>query len=141
MKVVLHYQEDSFLPYDTEAVEFAEKLPQNSIWVADFKQGRNPKFHSMAFAKLHEMYDMVDTELAFEPWRKALTIKAGYYTAIGKVDIKGVTSVAVVADSLNWENMEQVEFRDCFLLIHQAFVDKYGPKLTRSQIEHWVSMI
>ena len=89
---------------------------------------------------MNEMYDMVEEPLTFEPWRKLMTIKAGYYTTLGKVSIDGTTQVAVQADSLAFESMDEDKFREFFAAFLQAFVDKYGRKLTLAQLDAWVGM-
>jgi len=140
MKITLQKQGDCYLPYDDEAVEFTRKKPENSLYVVDIKQSRNPQFHRYAMKMLNRMYDMIDTDLDFDPWRKMLTIKAGFFTSIGKVDIKGTTSVAVTADSLAYEKMEEEEFQTCFKAIHRAFSTKYEGVLTYDQICEWAEM-
>ena len=140
MKITLHKQGDVYMPYDDEAVALTKKKPEGSLYVVDIKQSRNPKFHSYAMTMLTKLYEMVDTELDFNPWRKMLTVKAGYFTSIGKVDINGTTSVAVIPDSLSFENMEEEEFQQCFKAIHRAFCSKYGDILTYNQLCEWAEM-
>ena len=139
MKITLHKQEDAYYPYDDEAVALTRKKP-DGLYVVDIKQSRNPQFHRYAMKMLTRMYDMVDTDLDFNAWRKMLTIKAGYFTSIGKVDINDTTSVAVFADSLSFENMEEEEFQTCFKAIHRAFSTKYESVLTYDQLCEWAEM-
>ena len=89
---------------------------------------------------LRIMFEMVDEQLLFDPWRKMLTIKAGYFTAIGSVDINGTVRQAVEAQSLCFENMDNDEFKDCFLALHRAFIQKYGELLTMDQLNEWAAM-
>jgi len=137
MKFTLHKQIDCFYPYDDESVENCKKLTENGIYIVDIKGARNPRFHGYAMAMLRQLYDMVDTELSFDPWRKMLTIKAGFYSTIGKVSVDGVTSVAVISDSLAFESMSEDEFRSCFNSIIDAFGNKYGKELTLDQLTEW----
>lgn len=128
------------MPYDDVALDFTKRKPENSLYVVDIKEARDPIKHRKAFVRMQTLYNMIDTDLMFDPWRKMLTIKAGYFSTIGKVDIKGTTTVAVIADSLSYENMEDDEFHKCWLAIHQAFCDKYGNLLTMAQLEDWSRM-
>jgi hypothetical protein len=86
-----------------------------------------------------ELLAMTDDEhrMGFEPWRRMMTIKAGYFTSIGKVSVDGETSVAVVPDSLSFENMDDDTFRKFFNDVLNQFVQKYGKQLTLEQLEAW----
>ena len=140
MKIILQKQGDEYLPYDDEAVELTKRKKDGSKYVVDIVEGRNPEYHRRAFKMLHLLYDMIDEQMMFTPWRKKLTIKAGFFTAIGKVSIKGSVTTAVIADSLAYEKMDQEKFRVCWLAIHQAFCDKYGDLLTMDQLTEWSMM-
>lgn len=140
MKIILQKQGEGYLPYDDEAVTLTRRKKDGSKYVVDIVEGRNPEYHRRAFKMLHILYDMVDETVAFTPWRKMLTIKAGFYQSIGKVSIKGVVTSAVIAESLAYENMEQEKFRECWLAIHQAFCTKYGKLLTMDQLTEWSVM-
>ena len=140
MKITLQKQSDAYYPFDDEAVELTNKKPENSLYVVDIKQSRNPAYHRRALKMLRLMFDMTDECLTFEPWRKMLTIKAGYFTAIGSVDINGTVSSAVIPDSLSFENMEEAEFKECYQALHRAFCEKYGKLLTNDQLEEWSRM-
>ena len=139
MKITLHKQGDYYYPYDDEALELTRKKP-DGLYVVDIKDQRNPGFHRRAFACFRELYDMVEISISFEEFRRLLTIRAGYYTTVGKVDIQGTTAVAVHADSLAFENMEDGQFRQCFNDILQAFCDKFGKDLTLDQLDNWAMM-
>jgi hypothetical protein len=140
MKITVQKQDDAYLPYDDEAVEFTKRKKENALFVIDVKEQRNPKFHGFAMLMLHTLYDMVDTDLMFDPWRKMLTIKAGYFTTIGKVDIKGTTSVAVEAKSLSFASMNDAEFKQCFSALVRVFIDKYGNIITFEELEKVCAM-
>ena len=115
MKCTIQKQRDCYLPYDEESVDLTSRKKDGALFVVDIKQSRNPRYHARAMKMLRIMYEMVDEQLLFDPWRKMLTIKAGYFTAIGSVDINGTVRQAVEAQSLCFENMDNDEFKDCFL--------------------------
>ena len=139
MKITLHKQGDYYYPYDDEALELTRKKP-DGLYIVDVKQSRNPKYHRYAMKMLTRMYDMIETNLDFNPWRKMLTVKAGFFTTIGKVDINGTTSVAVIPDSLAFESMDEESFQTCFKSIHRAFSTKYEGVLTYDQLCEWAEM-
>lgn len=139
MKLSLQFQEDVFHPCDEESYKFMQSLAQNQEVIAEVKISRSPRFHRRAMAIFRELHAMTDDEgrIGFEPWRRMMTIKAGYFTSIGKVDVNGQTSVAVVPDSLSFENMEDDQFRKVFNDILNAFGQKYGHQLTLEQLTTW----
>lgn len=130
----------ALVPVDQETIDLLAKYPDAHLFVLDLKAQRNPKFHRRAFALMRVLFDMIDSDVRFDPWRKLLTIRAGYFTTIGKINIKGETSVAVTADSLEFENMDQDEFAECFHGIHQAWGDKYGESISYDQLMEWSEM-
>ena len=140
MKCTIQKQGDCYLPYDEESVDLTSRKKDGALFVVDIKQARNPRYHARAMKMLRIMFEMVDEQLLFDPWRKMLTIKAGYFTAIGSVDINGTVRQAVEAQSLCFENMDNDEFKDCFLALHRAFIQKYGELLTMDQLNEWAAM-
>ena len=132
-------QEDALQPMDDDALKLFDSLSENEVIVIDYKKSRNPRFHRRAMAIFRELLAMTDDEhkIGFEPWRKMMTIKAGYFTTIGKVSVNGETSVAVQADSLAFENFDEQEFRQVFNDILTAFAQKYGHELTPEQLSTW----
>ena len=136
-KILIQKQSDAFYPMDDAALESTKAITENSFFVVDIKQSRNPLFHRRAFACFRELFDMIDTELAFEPWRKMLTILAGYRTDFASVDKNGKTTVYVQAESLTFENMDEDEFKTCFNAIVNSFGHRYGRDLTLEELEAW----
>lgn len=140
MKITLQKQQDTLLGYDEEAYNFLAKKKENEIFVIDVKTSRNPLYHRRAFKMMRLMYDMVEAELEFEPWRVMLTILAGYSTTVSETTQEGNTRVYVYPQSLSFENMDEETFRDWFQAIHAAFCRKFGDKLTLDQLQQWAEM-
>ena len=136
-KITIHKQGDVFYPFDNDSFEYAKTISENSTFIVDIKRSRNPLFHRRAFACFKELYDMIDTESDFEPWRKMLTILAGYRTDFASVDKAGKTTVYVQATSLAFENMDEDEFKTCFSAIVNAFGHRYGRKLSPDDLDSW----
>lgn len=143
MKAIVKIEGGKALPanQDTEARMIGSE-GRSYAW--EWKECRSPGYHRYAMKMMRIMWQMAGEPMPFDQWRKMMTIKAGYYTAIGKVrvdrDGSEEISSAVVADSLAFENMGEDEFKTCFGDFHQAFVDKYGQRLTDEQLESWSRM-
>ena len=137
MRGLFQKQEDVLYPYDDEAVKWLAKKKENAVLTVNIKQERSPQYHRRQFKMFTIMHDMIDDdELEFEEFRRLLTVKAGYYKAVGKVD----GSVMVVPDSLAFGAMDQETFQKCFEAMHRAFCAKFGDKLTMDQLNEWAAM-
>ena len=121
-------------PYDDQAKEAFNNFSEFQLVIIDLKKSRNPKFHRLAFAMMRTLYDMVDEPMPFENWRKLMLIKAGYFTSVGKVDINGTVSSALIPDSLSYEKMDEIEFRECIGNFLQQFIEKYHKSLTYEEL-------
>lgn len=137
MKITCKKQDYALNPFDDQAMEAVNKITENDLVIVELKRSRNPKYHGRAFAIFHELYDMVDESIGFEPWRKLMLIKAGYFTSLGKVSVNGDVTTAIEAKSMAYEQMEQDEFEQCFKDILHAFGEKYGRQLTLDDLERW----
>lgn len=121
-------------PYDDETEKVFKEISDFGLVVFNLQKHRNPKFHRLAFAMMHHLYDMVDESMPFDNWRKLMLIKAGYFTSVGKVDIKGNVSSALIPDSMAYEKMDDLQFKECMNNFIQQFIDKYGTTITYEQL-------
>lgn len=140
MKGTFELRDGALWPVNEETRAILAKFRRGQILVVPINRNRNPRFHGRAFALLHILYDMVETDLEFNPWRKWLTCQAGYFTSIGKVDRNGVTSVTVDVDSLSFEKMTEDAFQECWRGLHRAFNAEYGDRLQFDELMEWSQM-
>ena len=143
MKMILMKRGKVLMPFDDETLDRLDTLPQGSNWTVNLSPARNPQYHRYALKMLRIMHDMTDDEIPFEKFRRLLTIKAGYFTVVGKVrSVHGGEEIssAVVPDSLAFENMDEDQFRSCWNAMHQAFVDKFGLSLSPEELDQWSRM-
>ena len=138
MKATFRVEDMTLVPADQDARDALKK--QKSVVIIDLKRSRNPAYHARAFTIFRVLYDMIETELLFDPWRKMMTIQAGYFSSTGSVLPSGIVTSTLEAKSLAFENMEQEDFEDCFKAVHQAFVTRYGDLLTYDQLTEWSRM-
>lgn len=124
-----------FYPVDDAAIQMAKKFGEAEWVIVDMVKARNPGFHRKAFAILHMLHDMADTDMHFEPFRRLLTIKAGYYTAVGSVSINGDVRSAVYPDSLAFESMDEDEFQKTISAMIDAWLEKFGTGVTHDELE------
>ena len=140
MKISLVKQSDTLMAYDDDAYKFLSKKKENEVFVIDIKSSQNPLYHRRAFKMLRIMFDMIDSDLDFEPWRVMLTILAGYSNTVAEVTKDGTTKVYVYPQSLSYENMDDEQFRKWFQSAHRAFCHKFGDLLTLEQLQEWAEM-
>jgi len=118
------------LPADDEAKEQLAKIPDGTELVLDIKRSRNAKFHRYAFAMFSRLHEMIDIDIAFDPWRHWLLIQAGYCTTTGFPD----GSILVEAESMSFESMSQDKFEKVWKDLHRKFCEIYGQKITYDQL-------
>ena len=131
----------SLHPHDDTAKKIIQKFSEGELVILDVKKSRNPKFHRYAFVMFRTLLDMVDEQMALEPWVKLMTTKIGRFTSIGKVDINGTTSVAVIPDSISFEAMDEIEFRKFTTEFHNYFCERYGNKVSYQQLKEIVGWV
>jgi len=107
---------------DIEA-ERMTRFPSNEVFEIEIKLGRNPAFHSKAFAFLNYCFEFwksdnnySDERTDFDVFRENLTVLAGYkevsYTISGDCRVKG--------KSLSFASMDQEEFESFYNAAIQA---------------------
>lgn len=126
-KITLH-------PHDDDAKKTLEKFSEGELVIIDLKKTRNPQYHRYAWAMFRTLHDMVEEPMPLESWVKLMTTKIGRFTSVGKVDIKGTTTVAVIPDSIAYEVMDEVEFHEFTSQIHNYFCERYGEKITYNRL-------
>jgi len=134
MKTVLHkmpyqdvpkdYQGSVFLP----VMDDCDKVPMGEV-MADIKSKRNPGNHKRFFAFVNQSFDMQDEFDNTEIWRKYITMKAGFFDEV--VTAKGVQ---YWPKSISWDELDEIEFRDLFSRVTNAFIRYYGQGLNEIQI-------
>lgn len=85
-------------------------------------QPRNLNFHRKGFAMLHAIYDLADTDLTFEQFRKVLVAKAGY----GEF-IEGKNSQMIfLPKSLAWGKMDETTFNRVYQDVLTVAIKEYA---------------
>jgi hypothetical protein len=111
---------------DQGQAELLESLSPGGEYKAVFTQERNPRFHRKAFALASIGFDAWDPpkdkeyrgrpiEKNFESFRNELTIQAGFYTPVFKVN----GDLRLVPDSWSWAKTDQLKFE----AMYSAFID------------------
>ena len=140
VKITLQKSGQVLAAYAHEDLAWIDKLNDGQIIVIQYTRSRNPQYHRYAMKMMRVLHDMVDETMGFDPWRRLMTVKAGYFDAVGKVLIDGTVQSSVIPHSIAFEKMDQDDFREYFNNVLQAFSDKYGKELTYDQLYQWAMM-
>lgn len=105
-----------FAPADPDTQEFHSKLKLGESIHGEFKRLRNAAFHRKFFALLNYAFDAWeppeletkwgDPEKSFDRFRKDVTILAGYYHNVFRLD----GSFRIEADSISFGSMDNETF-------------------------------
>jgi len=98
--------------------------------IADLRKNRNVKNHRRFFAFIKMSFDMQDTFDSMEVWRKYITMKAGFFDEV----INGEGKVLYWPQSISWDELDEIKFKDLFNKVVDAFLKYYGQDLDDMQI-------
>ena len=107
-------------------------MPYGEV-MADIKLKRNPGNHKRFFAFVKQTIAMQDVfeDTEKERWRRHLLLIAGHV----EEHISPKTGdVAFVIKSINWDELDELEFKPIFNSVINAFIKWYGKDLTELQI-------
>lgn len=104
-------------------------IPDGEI-IADLRKNRNVKNHRRFFAFIKMSFDMQDTFDSMEVWRKYITMKAGFFDEV----INAEGKVLYWPQSISWDELDEIKFKDLFNKVVDAFLKYYGQDLDDMQI-------
>ena len=98
--------------------------------MAEIHKNRNPGNHRRYFAFIKQSFDMQDYYDDIEVWRKVLQLKAGFFDEV--ISDKG--KVIYLPRSIAWDKLDEIEFKDLFTRMVNAFLRDFGSELNDIQI-------
>ena len=121
--------------------------PVGSYCMAEIVKPRNPEFHRLAMSMLRFGFGQwnppneaeidgipVPVSRSFDKFREDVTIAAGYYTTVARLD----GSVGVEAKSLSYSGMEDGEFRQLYTAMREvvwSMMVKQYPNYTEAEFD------
>lgn len=118
------------VPADTPAQDYLQKIKLGDVVQVVVKRVRNYKFHKKLFALFNFAFDNWDAPVVMTKWgaarktfdrfRKDITILAGYYEIVVRVD----GSTVVEAKSLKFANMDQDTFDKLYTDVWHVIQDR-----------------
>lgn len=102
--------------------------------MVDIHKNRSPGNHKRFFAFRNVSFAMQDHYTDEEVWRKVLQLKAGFFDEV--VGDKGNT--IYLPRSIDWSKLDELEFKDLFNRVVNAFLKDFGDKLDDNQINQIV---
>jgi len=119
------YQGPVFIPVmdDCDSVPYGEVM-------ADIKKKRNVGNHRRYFSFVKQAFDMQEFYSEPDIFRKVLQLKAGFFDLV--VTEKGVN--AYLPKSISWDELDEIEFKDLFNRVVNAFIRDFGDRLNDIQI-------
>ena len=130
MKATFRKYQGALYPFGQEGRDLLDSVGNDPVMI-EIKRARNPKNHARYFAFIHDTFDMQDTYENKEIWRKVLQMRAGHYDEV--ITEKG--KALYFPRSINWESLDEDQFKKLFNEIIQAFISVYGSKITPEQLE------
>jgi hypothetical protein len=131
LKYIFRKKSGALHPSDDESLQMLAKIPEGDEVVIEHKKQRNAGNHRRFFAFVKVTFDMQDDFEDQEVWRKYLEMCAGHFHTI----ISPKTGESMyIADSINWESLEETDFKELFNRVINAFISRYGQQLDQTQL-------
>ena len=116
---------------DDKAMEFIESMRQGDAIKIRYTKPRNYGNHKRFFAFVKVGFDIQDHFTNMEHFRKWLIMKSGFYHIIQAPN--GYTIFE--ADSIAWDSMDETKFKDVFNKCIDTFIEHWGDRITKEQLE------
>lgn len=120
----------TLLPADLESEKLLEHMPQKKIMRVKYNFIRNAAFHRKGFALLQTLFDIQEHFDQFEPFRKWLVAKAGFF----KTYTAPNGYVFFEAESLAWGSMDDARFAKVYNAVIDTFLKEF-PHITKADLE------
>jgi len=146
MNVKLIKTLSGLIPYEPTTEAWYQKIKHGAVIHSDFKLMRNPGFHKKMFSLFNLAFEYWEPgeinskygkpEKNFERFRKDLTILAGYFLIVIRLD----GTAKPEADSLSYGNMEPEVFEACYNNILTVILKRIPvlDKMTKEEIDELV---
>lgn len=167
MKAVFVKGENGLFPCSEEGQELFEKVGDGELVLVEWQKTRNYENHRRFFAFLRVTFEMQDEFDNVENWRKALLIAAGHYETVitpepenksrlfdylakflgGKRKeevieaIHDAFKIQLVPKSMAFSEMDELEFRELFSKLIDAFIKFYGNGATTDELNEVLAFV
>lgn len=124
--IKVNYQGAVLIPVDDDL----KGVPDYMV-MAEIKMKRNPGNHRRFFAFIKTTFDMQDEFDNIDVWRKYIQMKGGFFDEI----ITGAGKVMYWPRSVSWDKLDEIEFKELFGKVFNAFMKYYGQQLSQEQLD------
>ncbi len=107
---------------DDDSRDVFKKFDIGAIIACEVKAERNYKFHNKFFSMLRAGFDNQDKYDAFEPFRREVTIRCGYYST----HIMSDGAVCLVPESIAFDRLEPDQFEKLYAAAIDVLIDNFS---------------
>ena len=149
MEIALTKTMSGYVPADQHTAEWSEKVKLGAVIHSDFKKARNPAFHRKGFALLNTAFSYwdpgdIDSKFGkpqknFDRFRKDLTILAGMYEVVIRID--GTTRIE--AKSLSFSSMDDQDFEKWYNAVINVILQRIPvlQNMGRDEVDRLVEQV
>jgi len=135
MKELFKKLPSGLIPDSIEASELLSKVPVDALVTVEYVQKRNYRNLKRFFALVNTTFEMQDCFDNKDIWRKHLVMLGGHYDEVVVTNPKkGTTTVQYWPKSVNFETMDEVEFKALFDKIITGYLARFGTGMTETEL-------
>ena len=132
MKAIFRREGNTLVPACQDAMKILAQVGERNESIIEYKKGRSSGNHRRFFAFRNLTFDMQDQFDDIEVWRKYLEMCAGHFDQV--ISPKSGQEM-FIARSIDWDELDEVEFKKLFGRVVQAFIHRYGQGITEDQLD------
>ncbi len=121
MEIYLVNTRNGLMPAYSSDADEKSKLKIGKVYVVDIREVRNPKMHKRFMALIQAVFENQNQFTSEKMLRKHLLIQAGFYEE--RVNEAGIKYPEAI--SMNFEEMDEIEFRQVFDRVLDVIVFNY----------------
>ena len=116
---IAHFKREGqkLVPADQQSLDRIMKFSEGDIISGDFKKARNYEFHKKFFALINLLWDNSPMNIPFNTFRAYAIAISGHGSVVNGV---------AIADSISFDNMDEIEFQELYKDILQFGVEHTG---------------
>lgn len=134
MKAIFTKDSNGIIPNNEESLALFDKIPHGALVQVEYIKTRNYGNHKRFFAMVRICFNMQEHFDNEEVFRKHLLMIGGHFDEVIVPNRKGGTIVQYWPKSIEFSEMDEIEFNKLFSACITGFISRYGNGMEESDL-------